>query len=95
MRPWKAPSAATTDGRPVRRTILKAASFASAPELAKKTRPSRPVRASSRSASRSDGSLATRLDVWPSVATWVDTAWTTAGWACPRALTAMPATRSR
>jgi hypothetical protein len=60
---------ASTVDRPVRRLSLKAASFASAPLLAKNTLPSRPVSDSSRSASRSDGSLATRLDVWPSVAT--------------------------
>ena len=63
VRPWKPPSAATSAGRPVRRAILKAASFASAPDDAKNTRPSRPVRASSRSASCNDGSLATRFDV--------------------------------
>ena len=34
VRPWKAPSAATTPVRPVRRAILNAASLASAPELA-------------------------------------------------------------
>jgi hypothetical protein len=79
VRPWNAPSAATTVGRPVRRAILKAASFASAPLLAKNTRPSRPVNASSRSARRSDGSLATRFEVWPRVATCRLTAATTAG----------------
>ena len=39
VRPWKAPSAVTTSGRPVSRLILNAASLASAPELQKKTRP--------------------------------------------------------
>ena len=48
--------------RPVRRASLNAASLASAPELQKNTRPSRPVRSSSRSASRTAGSFATRLD---------------------------------
>ena len=37
VRPWKEPSAVSTSGRPVRRLILKAASFASAPELQKNT----------------------------------------------------------
>ena len=39
VRPWKAPSAATTWVRPVRRVSLKAASLASAPELVKNTLP--------------------------------------------------------
>ena len=40
VRPWKAPSAATTWVRPVRRVSLNAASLASVPELVKKTLPS-------------------------------------------------------
>ena len=39
VRPWKAPSVATTWVRPVRRVSLNAASLASAPELAKNTLP--------------------------------------------------------
>ena len=51
VRPWKAPSAATTLVRPVRRASLIAASLASAPELAKNTfGPAAPARTSSRSA---------------------------------------------
>ena len=51
VRPWKPPSVATTWVRPVSRDSLNAASFASAPELQKNTRPGRPARASSSSAS--------------------------------------------
>ena len=43
VRPWKLRSAATITGRPgpaMRRTNLTAASLASVPEFAKKTRPS-------------------------------------------------------
>ena len=42
VRPWKAPSVATTWVRPVLRVSLNAASLASAPELAKKTLPGDP-----------------------------------------------------
>ena len=42
VRPWKAPSVATTWVRPVLRVSLNAASLASAPELAKKTLPGCP-----------------------------------------------------
>ena len=98
-RPWKPPSPATTVPRPVRRASLNAASFASVPELAKNTRPPRvpagSSSASSRSARRTVGSFMTRLLVCPSTATWALTAPTTAGCACPSALTAIPATRSR
>ena len=38
LRPWKDPSAATMPVRPVRRASLIAASFASVPELHRKTR---------------------------------------------------------
>ena len=55
VRPWKAPSAVITSGRPVSRLILKAISLASAPELQKKTRPGRPASSSSRSASSDAG----------------------------------------
>ena len=53
VRPWKPFSAARIRGRPVRRAILNAASLASAPELAKKTRTGSSVatRPASRSAS--------------------------------------------
>ncbi len=95
VRPWKPFSATTMPVRPVRRASLKAASFASAPELQKNTRASgSPNRAVSRSASRIAGSVAARLLVWPSVANCVDTASTRRGSAWPSALTAMPASRS-
>lgn len=42
VRPWKPPWVATMCLRPVSRPILKAPSLASAPELQKYTRPSRP-----------------------------------------------------
>ena len=70
VRPWKDPSAVTTSGRPVSRLILNAASLASAPELQKKTRPGRPARSSSRSASSSPGSCMARLETCPSFAAW-------------------------
>jgi acetylornithine aminotransferase len=38
--------------------------------------------------------VAKKLEAWPRVESWVDTASTRAGWAWPRALTAMPASRS-
>lgn len=56
VRPWKAPWVATMWVRPVSRPILKAASLASAPELAKYTRPGRPKSWSSRSARATGGS---------------------------------------
>ncbi len=95
VRPWKAPWRATRWVRPVRRLILNAASLASAPELQKNTRPpSRPSSASSRSARAMVGSAMKRLETWPRVAICRLTASTTAGWAVPRALTAMPPSRS-
>ena len=98
VRPWKPPSAATITGRSgpwQRRTSLIAASLASVPELAKKTRPSPPSRSSRRSASLISPSCRNRLDVWATWATWRLTASTRAGWACPSELTAIPAIMSR
>ena len=98
VRPWKLRSAATITGRPgpaMRRTSLIAASLASAPELAKKTRPSAPSRARMRSASSISRSCRNRLEVCATSATWRLTASTMAGWACPSELTAIPAIRSR
>ncbi len=94
VRPWKPPSVATMCVRPVRRPILNAASFASAPELEKKTRPGRPEIWISRSARATGGSATYRLETWPREATWRDTASTIAGWAWPSAFTAMPPTKS-
>jgi hypothetical protein len=94
VRPWNPPSAATTPVRPVRRDSLNAASLASAPELAKKTRPGRPASDSNRSASVTAAGCAYRLETCPSVAICSDTAATMAGCACPNALTAMPPMRS-
>ncbi len=94
VRPWKPPDAATMCVRPVSRPILKAASTASAPELEKYTRPVRPKSARRRSASATGGSAVKRLETWPRVAIWSETARTTAGWAWPRAFTAMPPTKS-
>ncbi|CAM5496509.1 hypothetical protein SFUMM280S_03068 [Streptomyces fumanus] len=95
VRPWKPPSVATMRGRPVSRPILNAASLASAPELQKKTLPSRPKRCSSCSARATGGSATNRLETCPSEAICRPTASTTAGWAWPRALTAIPPTKSR
>ena len=81
VRPWKPPLVATTWVRPVRRESLNAASLASAPELAKKTRPGRPASANSSSARATGGSATKRLETCPRVATCFDTAATTAGWA--------------
>ena len=67
VRPWKEPSIATSFVRPVSRVSLKAASFASVPELVKNTLVSGlPVNAASRSARRICCSLAKKLDTWPS-----------------------------
>ena len=97
VRPWKEPSAATQPppGRS-RRESFRAASLASAPELVNSTRLSgpEPTRAWSRSASSMPGACAARLLVCPSVATCLLTASTTAGWAWPSRLTAMPPSRS-
>jgi len=69
VRPWNPFAATTTCWRPVSRESLKAASFASAPELQKNTRAAgMPVSATSRSARSMAGCVATRLLVWPSVA---------------------------
>lgn len=95
MRPWKPPSVATMWVRPVSRPILKAASLASAPELQKNTRPSRPKRWRSRSARATVGSAMKKLEMCPRDAICVLTASTIAGWAWPRALVAMPPTKSR
>ena len=56
----------------MRRVSLSAASLASAPELVKKTLPpvGRPIRASSRSASATWGSVAKKLETWPRVRSW-------------------------
>ena len=96
VRPWKAFWAATMCGRPVRRAILNAVSFASAPELQNRTCESG-VSSSpcSRSARRSTGSWTKKFDTCPSCWIWAVTAATTAGWAWPRAFTATPETRSR
>ena len=74
VRPWKAPSAATRWVRPVRRVSLNAASTASVPELVKNTRPGASSRSRSRSASAICGSLVKKLEMWPSVPSWVVTA---------------------
>jgi hypothetical protein len=94
VRPWNEPSAATRCVRPVRRVSLKAASLASVPELVKNTRPSAPTSDSSRSASSTWGALVKKFETWPSVVSCSVTAATRAGWAWPRALTAMPPSRS-
>ncbi|CAM5744731.1 hypothetical protein SHIRM173S_01364 [Streptomyces hirsutus] len=94
VRPWKPPSVATMWARPVSRPILNAASLASAPELQKYTRPSRPKSRRSRSASSTGGSATNRLETWPREAICRLTASTTAGWAWPSALTAIPPTKS-
>ena len=53
--------------------------------------PSAPRWSTRASASATPGSVAYRFEVWPSVSSWVVTASMTAGWRCPRTLTAMPA----
>ena len=93
VRPWKDPSIATRRVRPVRRLTLNAASLASAPELARKTLPP-PAASERRSASRICGSEAKKFERCPRALSCLATAFTTAGCACPRALTAIPASRS-
>ena len=95
VRPWKLPSAATMVVRPVRRVALKAASFASVPELVKNTLPSAPISSSSFSASSICGVDVKKFETCPRVVSCVVTASTIAGWAWPSALTAMPPSRSR
>ena len=71
--------------RPVRRDSLNAASFASVPELAKKTAEpaGAPASSSSRSASSICGVVAKKLETCTSVAAWALTAATSAGCAWP------------
>ncbi len=97
VRPWKAPSAATMPVRPVRRASLTAASIASVPLLQKKTaQPSgAPASVSSRSASSTCGMEVKKFETWTSCPACLEIAVTRAGWLWPRALTAMPPTRSR
>jgi hypothetical protein len=97
VRPWNAPSQATILLRPVSRDSFSAASTASAPELQNSTLawPVSPATSSSSSASSTVTWFTYRFEVWPSVRICVVTASTTAGWAWPSALTAMPPTRSR
>ena len=97
LRPWNAPSAATIRVRPVRRASLTAASTASVPELAKKTAEPGGAAAtsSSRSASSTCAVVVKKLETCTRRAACALTASTIAGWAWPRAFTAMPASRSR
>jgi hypothetical protein len=96
-RPWKAPSVAMILVRPVPRVILKAASFASVPEFVKNTLapPGAPTIIVRRSARATCAGVAKKLDTWPRVAIWPVMADSTVGWACPRAVTARPDSRSR
>ena len=85
--------------RPLIRVILKAASFASVPELVKNTLgspvPLGSTSAPSRSAKLTWAGVAKKLDTWPKVASWPVIADSTVGWAWPSALTARPDNRSR
>ena len=86
--------------RPVSREILKPASLASVPELVKNTRAAVPgwlavVTAASRSASATWVGVAKKFETWPRVDNWAEMAPSTCGCACPSALTASPASRSR
>ncbi len=100
VRPWNDPSSATIAGRPVAsprlRASLIAASFASAPELQKKTRASGTgIVAANRSASRACGSVAYRLLTMSSVSSCARTAATHAGWEWPIAVTPSAPAKSR
>ena len=70
VRPWKPPAAATTSVRPVRRVSLKAASLASAPELAKKTLPGLPSQLQQGLGQLDLPALVKKLEMWPSVLSW-------------------------
>ncbi len=94
VRPWNEPSIATSRVRPVRRVSFSAASLASVPELERNTRPSASTRPSSRSASSTCGALVKKFETCPRVRSCAVTASTSAGWAWPRALTAMPPKKS-
>ena len=100
VRPWKAPSIAMMRVRPVRRVALKAASLASVPELQKKTFAPRSgwftvAKPASRSARAICAGVAKKFETWLRVDSWLVIAESTAGCACPRALTAIPLRRSR
>ena len=80
-----------------RRASLKAASTASVPELAKNTlEPAGALlMSSSFSASAIWVGLVKKLETWPRVASWLEITEVTKGCAWPRALTAIPPSRSR
>jgi len=63
--------------------------------IAEETRPCAPSRLSSFSARATSGSVQEQVGGVGDLATWLDTALTSAGCAWPSALTAMPAIRSR
>src|SRR6266849_5880453 len=98
--PWNEPDVVMISNAPPRlraphlRATLIAASLASAPELQKNTRDGKESWTSRRARS-TWGRVKYRLDVWMRICAWAATAEATAGWAWPRRLTAIPATRSR
>jgi hypothetical protein len=80
-----------------RRASLKAASLASVPELVKKTLEPAGAMLSARSFSARAicVGLVKKFETCPRVASWLEITEVTNGWACPRALTAIPPSRSR
>ena len=81
-RPWNAPSVEMMVLRPVIRVILNAASFASVPELVKKTfASSAPVMLLNRAARATWAGVAKKFETCPRVAIWPVTADSTVGWA--------------
>ncbi len=95
VRPWKPPCSTTMSprGRALR-TSLSAASFASAPEFAKYTRPPSDA-ADNRFASSTIGRLKYRFETCISVPACARIAATTAGWQWPVLQTEIPARKSR
>src|SRR5712691_8741730 len=100
VRPWNEPVVVMISKAPSRfrvphlRAILIADSFASAPELQKKTRDGNDS-STNRWASSTCGCVKYRLEVWMRVFACAVTAATTSGCECLSRFTAMPATRSR
>ncbi len=82
-------------GPPHLRASLIAASLASVPVLQKKTWPPPPWSWFRVTATSVAGWVAKKLEVCVSVATCSVTAAVTAGWACPRLVTARPHRKSR
>ena len=101
VRPWKELTSVKTVARSFPylswlylRAALIAPSFASAPELAKKTR-FRPLASANFLAKREEGSVKNKFEVWASELAWCTTAFSQSSSAQPRLFTPMPLVKSK